>query len=226
MRHEPAPSAARTSSSMRAARAAHEQQVRDVGARDQEHDADHRHDDPQHVAHAADDVVLEPPQRGRHAPGVEIDLAGRDGTGARKRKPFDPDRQHALDVGIGLLERDAVAQARDAVAAERRRDQLRTVDAKRRDEIRCDVAELEAARHDADDLGADGHGLDALADDVGIAAETLLPIAVREHRDGRSRSDLRPRGRPSGRATAERRMPRAFGSSRAPPRPARARRSP
>ena len=141
----------------RAARAAHEQQVRDVGARDQEHDADHRHDDPQHVAHAADDVVLEPPQRRRHAPGVEINLAGRDGAAARKRKPLDPDRQHALDVGIGLLDRHAVAQARDAVAAERRRDQLRTVDAKRRDEIRRDVAELEAPRHDADDLGADGH---------------------------------------------------------------------
>src|SRR5690606_29273283 len=99
---------------------------------------------------AADDVVLERPQRGRDAPRVEINLFGGRAFGARKREPLDPDRQHALEIGVRLLERDAVAQARDAVTAKRRRDQARAIEWERLNEIRRDVAKLEAARHDAD----------------------------------------------------------------------------
>ena len=132
------------------------------------------------VADAADDVVLERPQRRRHAPGVEVDLAGGDGTTARKRKAFEPDRQHALDVGVGLLERDAVAQARDAVATERRRNQLRAIDAKRHDELGAASPNLKPRGMTPTISALTAIDFDALADDVGIAAEPRLPVAVRQ----------------------------------------------
>ncbi len=75
---------------------AHEQQVGDVGTRNDQHDANRSHQQPQHRLDVTDHVLLDGPHGGTEACSVE-DV----GVGAAL---LDPDGQHAADVRVGLSE--------------------------------------------------------------------------------------------------------------------------
>ena len=63
-----APSAVRSAISLRRDRRARQQQVGDVRARDQQHEADGAEQHEQGAAGVADDLVLQRPHRGRRTP--------------------------------------------------------------------------------------------------------------------------------------------------------------
>ena len=77
---------------------ADQQQIGHVGARDQEHQANRREQDPQHVADAADDRLRQRHERGREAhAGKELAVE------PWRRGPLvQPDGDQAREIGVGL----------------------------------------------------------------------------------------------------------------------------
>ena len=106
---------------------AHQEQVGDVGARDQQHDADRAEQDPEHLADVADDVLRQRPDV-RPDPRLLEHLPGEPG---RQREALDDHRQHPRDVGVGLLDGDARLQPRDPLVAEVADEDLGAVEAER-----------------------------------------------------------------------------------------------
>ena len=74
---------------------AHEHEVRDVGARDQQHRADRAHEHPERARDTADHVVLERPYDGRDPPVLHR-FAGH-GVPLHHRPGVEPNRHHALE---------------------------------------------------------------------------------------------------------------------------------
>ncbi len=161
--------------------AAHEREVRDVRARDQQYAADRAQQRPEHRRDVADDVRLQRLQ-GRREAVVRDSLARH--LSRRSRPCVEPNRQHAFDVGARFLQRHAGSEPRDTPKVEAAVSELAAVETQRRDQLDLgrDVDKAESRGHDADDLRrAAIHRHDA-ADDRFVAAELPLPIGIGEDR--------------------------------------------
>ncbi len=155
---------------------AREQQVGEVGARDEQHEPDGALQDPERGRHVADDVVLErvvaqPVRRGvRHV---------------RVRRDRLPLAQHAVEVVAGLRQRDAILQPADQVErVAAAAAGMGGVDGDRLPQFHALVVHVEPAGHDAHDARRDAVDLHRAADGRRAAVERLPPEIVREQRDG------------------------------------------
>jgi hypothetical protein len=151
---------------------AHQQQVGDVGARDEQHEADRAEQDDEVGLGAAREGVGERLGEGR-APAVRVGVECARALG------------HGAHLGVGLPDRDAGAhQAHDlqeVVAAVLR---VLRVEGHRRPDLAGVQGELELVGHDADDRARAVVDADGAADDVGVGAEALAPEAVLDEDDG------------------------------------------
>lgn len=152
-----------------------QEQIGNVGTRDDEHETDHRHQDPQNLADAADDVLFVRMQRRADPGAYEQRLVHAE----RRRPGLEPDRQHPGDVCVRGAERDAVAKPRNAPIVEFAERHLRRIESRRQHELGA-VEQREALRHDADHGVLRGVHFEPTADDRGISAELTLPEAVTE----------------------------------------------
>ena len=108
----------------------YEQQVGDVRTGDEQHQADGRHQDPENLAHIADDIVLERPDARSEVRFLEH-LHADAGSG---RELLHEQRQHARDVGVGLRERHPGLKPGDRLVAEVAYEDLGTVELERDDD--------------------------------------------------------------------------------------------
>ena len=120
---------------------AHQEQVGDVRAGDQQDEPDRAEQHPQHPADVADDVDR---QRPDVRPELHV-LEHLPREARRHREPIRDHRHHPRDVGVRLLERDARLQARDPLVAEVADVKLGAIEAERQHELRVAVEEAEAA---------------------------------------------------------------------------------
>jgi hypothetical protein len=161
---------------------AHEQQVRDVRAGDEQHEDDRAHEDPEDAADVAHEVLLERPQAGSEARLLEHLLV----EAARGREPLERHRQQARHVRVGLREGGARLEPGHALVAELPEQHLGPVEPQREDEGVFEVEEAEVARHHADDLHRLSVDGERPPDRGRIATELGLPIAVAEDDGGRA----------------------------------------
>ena len=118
----------------------HQQQVGDVGAGQQQDDADRAQEHPERAADVADDVADQRLQR-RRPPRPHL------GPGPGALEPY---LEHAHHVGIGLRRSDAGTQPGHAEQPERR-NRRTGIEPQRQDDLGL-AGEAEAGRHHADDL--------------------------------------------------------------------------
>ncbi len=107
----------------------------------------------------------------------------------RRGEATDRDRNHPRYVGAGLRHRDAGLQARQSAITEIAELGFAAIpfEGKKNGGLAF-VKKMKILRQDADDLARFSIEHDGAADGVGIAAEFLAPIAVREERGfGRAR---------------------------------------
>jgi hypothetical protein len=175
-----------------------QEQVRDVGASDHEHDADRDHDDPQQVTDLADDVLLQRAHGRRDAPDIRVDAR----VAARGRRPrLLPERDHARDVGVRVCDGHPGLQTRDPEKREVRQLRLDALELHRaQQQIGFGVGYAKPRRHHPGDLAQPCIDVQRAPHDARVAAETALPIAVAQH-------DLRNvAGLASGEPTADQRL--------------------
>jgi hypothetical protein len=153
----------------------HQEQVGDVGTRDQQHDADRRQQNPQRPRHAADGGVLEC-SAGEHQLGFDIAERRRV---ARKRGGHP--RNESSELGAYSVEPDAVAQPRDAGIGPQA-EPHRPVEGLGDPRLDGGFRKREPRRHDADDLRRYPVERELAADDPGIRAVPTRPQVVREDR--------------------------------------------
>ena len=163
---------------------ADEHEVGDVGARDQHHDADCRHEHPEDVRHAVYDAVLQRLGDAQEVPAVE-----RTGTATlvpRRHRPRPaPQVREACEIGIGLREGHAGFQPSHHLVVEEDEDQAGAIERLWHQHLGLDGHHAEAARHDADDRQLASVAGQRPADDRGVAAEAALPVAPpQDHRAG------------------------------------------
>ena len=154
-----------------------QQQVGDVGAGDQHHDADHSHQHPQHGLHVADDIGLER-VNARHDPCL---LEGLDAQAGEWRKARERDRNHPRHVGVRGWNRHARLQAGDCVVAEVSEKHLAAIETLRQDERGSPVEEVERVGQYADDFARRSVERHRSAHSRGIAAEFRAPVPGHEN---------------------------------------------
>ena len=157
-----------------------QQQVRHVGAGDDQHQGDGAQKNPQHLADRADDFILE-----RMHPRSELHI-GRVGVGPAAGEGIDGHRDHTAHIRRGLLHRDPLPQPGDALVAESAEGHGETVELAGEVDVRFGKQHAEPARHDADDVDHLAVDSQRGANDTPVASVTALPIAVTEdHAGGR-----------------------------------------
>ena len=159
-----------------------EQQIGDVGTRDQQHGRDRSDQHPQGAFQVATQLVV---QRNDFGPGAEPGI----------RKLSSHTSRNSTDIGFGLSDGDAWFQPRD----DKQVVSLAWIHARLSGSRRCsetagsdpDFAlgrELEARRHDADDgVSRARHEIiehDRLANGVRVSTKPLLPEVVTDDDDG------------------------------------------
>ena len=163
-------------------RGARQQHVRDVGAGDQQHEADRDEQHRQAEPRVADDALLE-----RHHLHVAVGARDTPPRGARVTTSTSAWAEAGLTPGFSRAKTRRLSPSR----LSRRR-----VERQRRPQLgvhRPERREHEARRHHADDrveLAVEAH---RAADDPRIAAETPLPQAVADHGAARVRARCRRR---------------------------------
>ena len=187
VRDVPAPGAQRRANRelLLASFRSHQQEIGDVGAGDQQHDADGAHQHPQHLTHIAHHILLHRPKRRREARGLQNGTVG--------SVLRDPDRQHPANISAGLRERDAWLQPGDAhVHVDIIRLELRSREALGQNHFRIRAQKPEPLRHDADDFSRPRVDRDRPPDHSGVRAEPALPVSMRQdHRLRRARRIVR-----------------------------------
>ncbi len=164
----------------------YEHEVRDVGARDEQHGADRAHEHPQRARDAADQVVLQR-TNGRRDPPVPVRLF-RVSAARHQRPSVEPNRQHPRDVRSCLVPCHSGFESPEHLIVEPADGPLgnfEVTDGENHVGL-CRVDEPEVARHDADDarprrLRIDG---DLPPQDSVVAAELPLPERIGKD-DGR-----------------------------------------
>ncbi len=155
---------------------ANEQQVRDIRARDEQDDCERAHEDPEHLADVADELVFERPERGREPRFLEH-LRVEPG---ERRVAMHRNRNHPCDIRACLGERNARLQARKRVETEIADKHLRRIEAERQDERELAIEKPKPLRQHADDLARVSVEHNPAAEDAGVAAEPASPVAVGE----------------------------------------------
>ena len=165
MRPRLAPSAARIASSCWRAFGAHQEQVRDVAAGDQQHDADGRQENPQHLRRRC---------RSRRRPAAARSAAAPTRANDRRQQ-----RDHARQSALAWA---SVTPGFSRASAWKSNSMPRGASARRAASAAATrgvgAQELERRGQHADDLGRRAVDLERLADDVLGAAEPALPVAV------------------------------------------------
>ena len=155
----------------------HEEEVRDVGARDQQDEPDSPQKDPESLTDVTDHVLRErahPRRQLRLVPHL-LREAGGQGIALRDH------REHARDIGVGLLDCRVRLQPRNGLVAEVGREDLGAVEVKGQEHERPAVEEAEGCRQHADDLVRFAVDVHRFSDCRRIAAQLPLPVAVRQH---------------------------------------------
>jgi hypothetical protein len=142
---------------------AHQKQVRDVAAGDQQHDADGCQQNPENLSDVADHV-------GRERAYVRPQL--------QPREHGRQQRDHARDIGVHLGERDARFHPRERLESEADAARRARIQWQRQDDRRARAKELERRGQHADDLGRPAVDDHLLADDGVRSPESPLPVAV------------------------------------------------
>ena len=166
-----------------AALGANQQQIRDVRAGDEQNQPDGSHQHPQHGADVPHHLLLQGLEF-----GTEAGILKQSAVETRRRGPsFDPDPQHASNVGIGLLHGDAGLQARYALIAEIPQKHFVAIESMRKNQFRVVVQEPEILRHHPDDRARLRVHIQVAPDNGFISSETAQPIPVgQNHRVGRT----------------------------------------
>ena len=160
----------------------HEQQVGHVRAGNQQDDADGRRHHPQALAEISDEIIDERADLGREA----CVFHHPEGHPLGRRELAEGDADHARHVRVDACDVDARAQAADRLVVVARQPDVGPVEAQRQHEIVRGVHEPEALREHADDLATRAVHGDQPADDVRVASELALPVAVAQHDDFRA----------------------------------------
>src|SRR5205807_1722432 len=149
-----------------------------VGASDQKDHADRTHQNPEDAADITDDVALERTDIGADV-GVFEEL---DAEAGRRRKRAHNDGEHTSDVGVDLLDGDALFEPGETLIAEVAEMGFTTVKLKRNDYAGIfPVQEVKLLRQDSDDLPGLAIHNGVTAYHGSIAAKFTAPIAVSEH---------------------------------------------
>ncbi len=152
----------------------HEEQVRDVRAGDEQHEADGPEEHPKDAPDVADHVNRQRANIGTNLHVVEH-LARET---ARHREPLRHDRDEARDVGVRLLDRHSRLQSSDALIAEVSDVELGAIEAEGKDKLRILIEEAESVGEDADDFARAAVDCHRFSDDRWIAPELSLPVGV------------------------------------------------
>ena len=152
---------------------AHEQQVRDVRAGDQEHESDRPHQHPQHGANVADHRVPENRREPRALEQLQAP-AERDWILVHCR------RDQPYCVGGRLIDRRATFEPRDSLEAEVAEAGLIPIEPQRRDHRRRTIHEAERVGHHADDVARSPVKDDAPPDHAAIRTELRSPVTGHE----------------------------------------------
>ena len=153
----------------------HEEQVGDVGARDEQQEPHGAQQDPQHrldVAH-------------HHLAG-QVDLRPESGTrqnrrGGLVRKDLGQVRQHRVQLGLRLTQRRLVGEARHAVDPEGPELHVVPVEPDRPPQLHLLLREREPGRHHTDHFDARPVEIDDAPNHARIGAEPGTPQAVAQH---------------------------------------------
>src|ERR1035438_9848194 len=156
---------------------AHQKQICHVGAGDEHHQADGGHDDPEQLAHIADDLLLQRAKRGRDAPlliPVRI--------GPRTVGPgIHPDLDEARDIAISLCDGHAWPKAANALKGEAGERLVVRIEAHGGEYVEVLIDDAEARWHHADDGALPRIDHDAAANHGAVSAKAALPIAITQH---------------------------------------------
>jgi hypothetical protein len=184
LRHQLARDASRSRADRRADRqlllariGAHEQQVRDVRAGDEQHHADRAHQHPEDAPDIADEILLQRTQRRTKMRVVEH----LDAESGERGEGLDGDGNEPRHVGGGAVDRGAWREARQRLIAEVAKKRLAPVEPKRQERRRVGVEESKRLREHADHFVGPAVDEDAPADGRRIAAESRSPVSVCEN---------------------------------------------
>ncbi len=151
-----------------------QEQVGDVGAGDEKHEAYRAEKDPEHVPDITHDIFFE-----RHDVGVEVSVLQH-----LKRQPLGvllrAEGDHPGYVGVGLVDSDSRLQPCDPLVAEIPHEDLCRVELEREVEVRLEPEEAKLLGKDADDLPRLPVYHERPSQDFGIGAEAPLPIGFTE----------------------------------------------
>ena len=155
----------------------HEQQIGDVRAGNQQHDADRSHEDPECVRHVADDILLERCEVGPDSRALEQFLVE-----PRWGWPcIQPGRQHATHVRVGLLQRHARFEPGHTLIAEVAEEHSIAIESLRKDDVGLSVQELKTVRHDANHRIRFRIDRQRSAESRAVTSESALPVS--RHQD-------------------------------------------
>jgi len=154
-----------------------QEEVRDVRAGDQQHDAHRGEQDPQHRAHVADHVLGE-----RTDPRAQPDVLEHSAREPRRGgEAVEHHRDHPGHVRVRLLDADPRLQPRDRLVAEVPDEHLGPVEAEGQQHVGVAVEEAKAARQDPDDLARLSVHDHLLPHRIGLRSERPLPVGVAQH---------------------------------------------
>ncbi len=151
---------------------AHEEEIGDIRARDEQDQGDRAEENPQHLADVADDIDVEWPDE-RAKPRLVEHLLGE---ALRQLEALRQRRQQALDVGVGLRDGDAGLEPREPSVIEPCRVNGLAIEFHRHDHERVGAQELEILGQHADHLAGGAIHRQALTDGRGTGAERALPV--------------------------------------------------
>ncbi len=157
----------------------HEKQPGDVRARRGQHEAGRSEHHPQQRREAGDHDGCQ--RLDRHAHVRLLDRASRQAA----RKFVRQAREQRLEIGLGLLDRDAVAQTRDGLIVERRGVGFRRIQAERQPHFGVRRGKTHGIGQDADDLARFAVDRNAAIEQPGVGAEPARPQAFGKDHHGR-----------------------------------------
>ena len=153
---------------------AHQQQVRYVGAGDQQDDSHGGHQHPKRIADVADEDVFERLRQGTEA-GFGEHVCARAGLHGESRGSYG---QHAGDIGVGFSQGCARFEPCDSEIGEVDEVDVIAIEAEGDDEGSFAIHKPERRRQHADDFARCVIDHNAAADDRAIASETRFPVGV------------------------------------------------
>ena len=157
---------------------AHQQQIGDVGAGNQQHHHNRSHQDPEDISYIANHILFEGVKV-----CVDLDLFKDRGTEPLgRRKAVNCDGQQAIQIRVGLFQGHAGFELGNSAKTEVAELDLAAIHLHGQKHSGVVVVEeLEISGQDADDLAVGAVNVECSPHDGIAAAEFLLPVAVGEN---------------------------------------------